>query len=55
MQKLFSSYNKRGYKIDKNGKEVTKNISYKLQLIDRARLMAVSDCERLNTKALTLT
>ena len=39
---LYSSNRKRSYKIYKNGKEITKNISCILQLVDSARCMACS-------------
>ena len=38
--KLFSVPLKKGRRIDKNGEEITKNISYILQFIDSARSMA---------------
>ena len=39
---FFSFNRKRSYKIDKNGKEITKTISYRLQFLDSKILMASS-------------
>ena len=39
---LYSSYRKRNTWIDKNGENITKNISHILQFIDKARFMAGS-------------
>ena len=36
---LYSSNRKKVTRTDKNGEEITKNISYKLQFIDSARFM----------------
>ena len=42
MHNLYSPNSKRSYRIQKNGEEFIKNISYKLQVIDSAKFMASS-------------
>ena len=42
MYNLNNSYRKRSTRIDKNGEEITKNISHILRLIESVRFMARS-------------
>ena len=45
---IFSSNKKDVTRIDKNGEEITKNISYRLQIIDSIRFMASSVSSLVN-------